>query len=724
MTTSAVLGIPYIASQQSQPDVTHNEALNMLQMMLTGGAISIGLDTPPGSPSEGDVYVVGTSPTGAWAGRANTIAGFFLGSWIFIPGNDSNGTPIVMGPNQEGLRIWSKADDATFAWTDLAVSPGNLSWNALPDSITTLSSLTDTLISSPADYHMLQYIDGMWKNKATNVVLVCSDDDLPAAVGGVITPEAKEYWLVESYSSANGINSPRDDNKTTVFRGLVSAIRTYTGTDAHFPDQTFAGSIEFIGPQEFHAPNGMMWDMKTGGSPLSTASFQAQTSTRFKNCKSLGVVEGPLFGFNTKFGTISQFHDGLRCINIDFTEHNEMFVFGENSARLNYDAQTGNFTLGDTVTDGTTGATGTIEWDVDEGTSGYLTVSGITGGTFEDGNTITDGSGGSATMNGDQAKTRFFSFTGDQTLGPINFPLISTAPGSNEAVFYFDPEIQNSMDGVLIDRLQEFGTADGVYFDTGSLTQQDNKINSIGSIAIPESTVSGSATIGTNALTTTISTVDTPTRINTLWDELINAERLSYQDVATFDGSTDFITSEDGLSVAFNHNLSDGDLIFFVEKGGLPTGLSENTRYYVINSTATTFQVALTPGGSAVDFTGNGTGENYYRHATGDSSLGWVVYTGEVTQKVSIGGWITMTKSGTTRSAGGVIMKTAVGDHTSSSVAFRASTATVQSGVEQSSSITGTVELPKGAGILTYIENRDNDDNLDVTAAHILPIEV
>lgn len=139
MTTTAILGFPYIASQQNQPELTHNEALNMLQAIQGTGVISIGDNTPPVSPSEGDSYVVGTAPTGAWANRENCVAIYLSSQWWFVPGNDSNGTPITMGVDQEGLRVWSKADDVYFVWTDKGVSPGNLSWEVL-----TLAAETNT----------------------------------------------------------------------------------------------------------------------------------------------------------------------------------------------------------------------------------------------------------------------------------------------------------------------------------------------------------------------------------------------------------------------------------------------------------------------------------------------------------------------------------------------------------------------------------------------------
>lgn len=67
---------------------------------------------------------------------------------------------------------------------------------------------------------------------------------------------------------------------------------------------------------------------------------------------------------------------------------------------LDYDAETAAFTAGDTLTGGTSAATATIYRVVDNGTTGTLYLTGITGGPFQDNETITDGAGGSATANG------------------------------------------------------------------------------------------------------------------------------------------------------------------------------------------------------------------------------------------------------------------------------------------------------------------------------------
>jgi hypothetical protein len=66
---------------------------------------------------------------------------------------------------------------------------------------------------------------------------------------------------------------------------------------------------------------------------------------------------------------------------------------------LAYDTQTANFTLGSTLTGGTSGATALIIADSDSGATGTLTLRDIEG-EFEDNEIITDAAGGSATANG------------------------------------------------------------------------------------------------------------------------------------------------------------------------------------------------------------------------------------------------------------------------------------------------------------------------------------
>lgn len=65
-----------------------------------------------------------------------------------------------------------------------------------------------------------------------------------------------------------------------------------------------------------------------------------------------------------------------------------------------------------------------------------------------------------------------------------------------------------------------------------------------------------------------------------------------------------------------SHGLANGTPIMLTNSGGaLPTGLAEQTRYFVVNQTANDFQLALRPGGSVVTFTTDGTGTSSYHLA-------------------------------------------------------------------------------------------------------------
>lgn len=72
----------------------------------------------------------------------------------------------------------------------------------------------------------------------------------------------------------------------------------------------------------------------------------------------------------------------------------------------------------------------------------------------------------------------------------------------------------------------------------------------------------------------------------------------------TADASTDVITCA-------SHGFNDGDQVRVESAGTLPAGLSDTTLYYVISSTASTFKVSTTKGGSQVDITDAGTGTFY-----------------------------------------------------------------------------------------------------------------
>ncbi len=77
------LVLPYLAANQSQKHVTVNEALRRLDALVQITVQSAALATPPGSPAEGQRWILPGSPTGAWAGHAGQIAAWQDAAWIF-----------------------------------------------------------------------------------------------------------------------------------------------------------------------------------------------------------------------------------------------------------------------------------------------------------------------------------------------------------------------------------------------------------------------------------------------------------------------------------------------------------------------------------------------------------------------------------------------------------------------------------------------------------------
>lgn len=83
MTNTPRANLPELAASQAQKHVTHNDALLQLDALIDLYVISNALTAPPGSPSDGDIYIVGASATGAWSGHDGKIAYCVDGAWRF-----------------------------------------------------------------------------------------------------------------------------------------------------------------------------------------------------------------------------------------------------------------------------------------------------------------------------------------------------------------------------------------------------------------------------------------------------------------------------------------------------------------------------------------------------------------------------------------------------------------------------------------------------------------
>jgi len=129
------LALPYILPAQAQKHVTHNEAIRAIDGLMQLAVASRTLTTPPGSPANGDRYIVSAAATGGWAGQDGKVAAYQDGAWTFyVP--------------KEGWRAWCAAEGALLVYRAGAWSPLSSGGGDLPDA---LDNLTHAGINTTAD---------------------------------------------------------------------------------------------------------------------------------------------------------------------------------------------------------------------------------------------------------------------------------------------------------------------------------------------------------------------------------------------------------------------------------------------------------------------------------------------------------------------------------------------------------------------------------------------
>lgn len=85
MPTTPRFALPLLAVAQAQKEMTHNEALTLLDALVHAAVEAGPLAAPPASPADGQCWIVGAAPTGAWAGKEHAIAIRTGGGWRFAP---------------------------------------------------------------------------------------------------------------------------------------------------------------------------------------------------------------------------------------------------------------------------------------------------------------------------------------------------------------------------------------------------------------------------------------------------------------------------------------------------------------------------------------------------------------------------------------------------------------------------------------------------------------
>ena len=219
MENTTNLKMPLLVSNQSQKEITHNEALVIIDNILQNGVIDKDLTTPPSSPNTNDIYIVGASATGTWSGKDNQLA-FYDNGWRFIEA-------------REGFTFWVNDENKLYSFD-------GSNWIETLSTITPqqdLNSLNDVAISSVSQYDILQH-------NGTNFVN---------------TKEIQNLSLVGVNTTANSTNKLSVKSDSVLFDNTTNDSRVKVNkaasndTASHLFQNNYSGRAEFglIGDDDF-----------------------------------------------------------------------------------------------------------------------------------------------------------------------------------------------------------------------------------------------------------------------------------------------------------------------------------------------------------------------------------------------------------------------------------------------------------------------------------------
>lgn len=192
MTSTEILTLDEISSSQASKEVTHNTALRQLEGRLVR-VKDKDLTAPPGSPANGDTYIVATGGTGDWSGHDGKIAHYYGGAWhVWAP--------------IEGIRVWVNDEDLVYAYTGAA-------WTAIAGGALTAPFPDGTAIvkgSSDGTKLVRFEVDGL-TTATTRVVTVADLDvklDSSYDVGGFYPGVPTASALVSQYPFPRSVKFP------------------------------------------------------------------------------------------------------------------------------------------------------------------------------------------------------------------------------------------------------------------------------------------------------------------------------------------------------------------------------------------------------------------------------------------------------------------------------------------------------------------------------------
>lgn len=108
-------GIPYVPEGTLDPAAGLNDALDVVDALLQTAVIDMTHTAPPGTPTDGDLYIVAAPATGAWAGHENDLARYRSEGafWQFY----TAGVQVKLVLNFDDLGLYKYDPSSPGTWT-------------------------------------------------------------------------------------------------------------------------------------------------------------------------------------------------------------------------------------------------------------------------------------------------------------------------------------------------------------------------------------------------------------------------------------------------------------------------------------------------------------------------------------------------------------------------------------------------------------------------------
>ena len=263
MAESTHLKLPYIVANQAQKHVTHNEAVRLLDALVQMSVKSRTQTAPPGSPADGDRYIVAAGATGAWATWDLNIAYYVDGAWMkLIP--------------QTGWLAWIEAEAVHMRWDGAAwgglTSGGSIAWGSITGTLSSQTDLQAALSGKAAAVHthpsaeisdstaagrsMLTAADAAAQTTLLNTVTSTLKGLAPASGGGTSAfLRADGSWTTITTANINNnaiTNAKLATVASAIFKGRLTAgtgnVEDLTGTQATTLLDIFTAALKGLVP--------------------------------------------------------------------------------------------------------------------------------------------------------------------------------------------------------------------------------------------------------------------------------------------------------------------------------------------------------------------------------------------------------------------------------------------------------------------------------------------